>query len=93
MAEIILEPGEVFEHLHGSPSQTVLLSGEVDFEMCGSVERLVAGRPVDVPANTAHVSINIGSEPAALRCHYHGTPDPAPAEPPPYRQMRDAPTG
>ena len=76
MARIELEPGEVFEHRHDSPSTTMLVAGVVDFTLDGKTRRLVPGEQVTVPANKSHSSANGGSAVAVIVCAHPNTPTP-----------------
>jgi quercetin dioxygenase-like cupin family protein len=77
MAEIVLEPGEVFEHRHSSTSTTTLIAGSVEFAMAGRARVLVEGETILVPADVPHVSTNIGQGPARIGCGLHA-PSPEP---------------
>jgi len=77
VADIVLEPGEVFEHSHSAESRTTLLEGVIEFEVAGTTRRLCLGEAVIVPAGVRHVSTNVGSVPARIGCGMHG-PVPAP---------------
>jgi mannose-6-phosphate isomerase-like protein (cupin superfamily) len=63
-----LLPGEVFEHLHAETSITMLVEGKVDLVVDGTSEELVVGQPTPVDANLPHRLVNIGTEPAMVKC-------------------------
>lgn len=77
MAEIVLEPGERFEHRHAHPSTTTLISGSVEFTVAGRARVLEEGETVLVPANEQHITTNIGVGLATIGCGLHApAPDP-----------------
>jgi mannose-6-phosphate isomerase-like protein (cupin superfamily) len=63
-----LQPGEVFEHLHNDQSITMLVEGKVDLECGGTRAELVVGLPTPVDANLPHRLINVGTQPAMVKC-------------------------
>lgn len=72
MAQIILEPNEVFEHYHPIDSTTLLRHGYAKF-ICDGFERTMqVNESVFIPANKAHKFINIGAANCVLDCQ-HGT--------------------
>ena len=68
MAQIVLDPGEVFEHIHPAPSTTTLLSGSATLTIGSTTRALVVGEVVHVPANTLHRMANHGDVVAAAHC-------------------------
>jgi mannose-6-phosphate isomerase-like protein (cupin superfamily) len=73
MAQIILEPGEEFEHQHTVESTTSLVEGRVHV-VYGDISReLVSGEAIDIPADTPHIFTNLGSAPALLNCIHKPT--------------------
>lgn len=68
MAQIILDPGETFEHFHSCESESILLEGEARLIVGGRVEPLVPGRVVTIPADTPHTLENTGGAPARFAC-------------------------
>lgn len=70
MATIILEPGEVFKHYHVEASQSVLLEGQVRFQVGDRSQDLVPGEPVEIPPRTAHSLQNTGTKRAAVQCSH-----------------------
>ena len=70
MAKIILEPGEVFEHFHSEPSQTVLLEGLVQMTFGEKFVPLVLNQMVDVPAQMSHTLKNVGTKEAVVWCSH-----------------------
>jgi quercetin dioxygenase-like cupin family protein len=77
MSEISLEPGEVFEHIHSSPSLTTLVEGDMSLEIGGVVTKLRVDEPVAIEAGVSHRLINSSEGPGTVRCYYK------PAKPPP----------
>ena len=75
MANIILEPNEVFEHKHESESFTILLDGAATFEIEGQKVVMELNRPYVTPAKTMHVMTNIGNDNCVLKCGLHKPPD------------------
>lgn len=71
MAQIILEPGEVFEHFHAEVSRTQLLEGSIRFTMNQREVPMQTLQTVEVPAHIPHVIENTGQIPAVVLC-YHG---------------------
>lgn len=76
MAQIILEPSEEFEHNHQEDSYTILLSGEVTFELMGKVIIMETGKPYITPAGEIHVMRNTGKKDCVLKCGCHKPPPP-----------------
>jgi len=72
MANIILEPGETFEHYHEQESVTTLLEGDVVFECGEKTLQLKIGDPIFVPPKTAHKLKNCGLSEAKINCGGHG---------------------
>ena len=68
MAKIILEPGESFDHSHNCESKSVLLRGEVDFEVRGNRFSMNIGKEIDTGAGTSHVLHNVGVRQAIINC-------------------------
>jgi len=60
MAQIILDPGEIFEHIHPAPSTTALVAGEMSFTMNGETRPMIKDEVILVPANTVHRVMNTG---------------------------------
>jgi uncharacterized cupin superfamily protein len=65
---MVLEPGEKFEHAHRDASITELLTGSVDLSIEGTRTRLLPGVAVPVDAETHHTLLNVGHEPAIVKC-------------------------
>jgi mannose-6-phosphate isomerase-like protein (cupin superfamily) len=76
MARIVLDPDEVFEHIHSCESTTVLLSGSATLHMGGRSLPFNVGEPVSVPANTSHVIRNTGDSEAVVGCGKHISNEP-----------------
>jgi quercetin dioxygenase-like cupin family protein len=69
MAKIVLDPGEVFAHVHPGPSTTTLLDGSATFAIGTDEPRsLTIGEAVSVPANTLHRLTNNGTGVATAYC-------------------------
>jgi quercetin dioxygenase-like cupin family protein len=68
MAEIILEPGEVFEHYHANPSTTYLIEGRVRLSFDGREFNLKPGQVIVIPPSVPHVIENLGSNSARVGC-------------------------
>lgn len=68
MAQIILEPQEVFEHFHSEESTTTLLEGEIVLSIDGESRILVIGEEVLIPPNTPHKMSNTGNVNAIVGC-------------------------
>jgi len=75
MAQIILEPFEVFEHNHQGDSFTILLSGEATFEVMGKKVMMEQDKPYVTPAGEIHVMRNTGHGDCVLKCGVHKPPD------------------
>jgi quercetin dioxygenase-like cupin family protein len=71
--QMLLEPGETFEHAHQGESVTTLIEGSVDLIASGSRTSLVVGVPTSLAANVSHVLVNVGHEVALLRCTHSFT--------------------
>ena len=71
MAQITLEPGEVFEHTHDTETTTGLVSGKAELRMAGRSFELRTDQKVVVPANVAHSVVNTGPGVAVCRCEYN----------------------
>jgi mannose-6-phosphate isomerase-like protein (cupin superfamily) len=71
----MLEPGEVFEHMHQGDSTTMLIEGAVDIVIGDVRSPLVVGEPVRLDSGTHHWLINVGAQIAMLKC-VHGTDAP-----------------
>jgi quercetin dioxygenase-like cupin family protein len=76
MAEIILDPGEEFEHYHVGPSTTTLIDGRATLTMQGATVELIHHDAVPVPPNTPHVLRNTGGGTARVACSHAPTPVP-----------------
>ena len=70
----MLEPGEVFEHMHQEDSTTILLEGNVDIVIDGDRAALVTGQPKSIPGGTGHWLINVGTTIAMLKCVHGAAP-------------------
>jgi mannose-6-phosphate isomerase-like protein (cupin superfamily) len=70
MAQIVLEPGERFEHTHATDSVSVLESGQVDIIMDGVSERLTKAGTT-TPGGVHHELVNNGTTQAVISCHNH----------------------
>jgi mannose-6-phosphate isomerase-like protein (cupin superfamily) len=70
MAQIVLEPGERFEHTHATDSISVLESGTVDIIMNGVSERLTKAG-LTTPGGVHHELVNTGTTQAVISCHNH----------------------
>lgn len=68
MASIILTPGEEFEHLHAGVSITRLDSGAVELRLPSGAQTLRQGEEVEVPAQTPHRLVNVGTTEAVIYC-------------------------
>lgn len=68
MSEIILKPGEVFEHSHSMRSYTKLLEGEGILRLGGSEKKLLIGEPVLIPPGVAHTLINLSNIDLRVEC-------------------------
>ena len=71
MAKIILVPGEQFEHMHSSSSVTRLDAGSVELQLPDATHILREGEEIQVPAQTSHRLVNIGSTDAVVYCGGH----------------------
>jgi len=78
MAEIIIKPGEVFEHLHPYETKTKLIEGTIKFYLNGKEIRLNKGEEISVPAGVAHKSVNVDMSIARLECGSCTLPPPEP---------------
>ena len=72
MANIVLEPGEKFEHWHSRESETILNEGQVQLEIDSSLIDLEIGRMIKISAYVKHVMVNTGKVPATVYCGSHG---------------------
>jgi quercetin dioxygenase-like cupin family protein len=70
MAGIVLTPGETFEHSHREPSTSTLVEGTATIMVAGNTTMLETGKPMPVPANTAHTLENVGENRAVVQCGY-----------------------
>jgi quercetin dioxygenase-like cupin family protein len=68
MAEIILEPGETFEHSHAQASTTMLLQGQGILELDDQRHQLVAGDKVFIRPNARHILRNTGKDVLRIEC-------------------------
>jgi len=68
MARITLDPGEIFEHYHGSESVTEHISGRLQLQTETEERPLAHGESYKVPPNTRHTLVNVGDEPATVAC-------------------------
>lgn len=71
MAEIILAPGETFEHTHDQITTSGVVSGNVELHMEGKIIKLNPNEKVTVPANVSHKMVNVGNSKAIARCNYN----------------------
>jgi uncharacterized protein YjlB len=72
MADIILEPGEMFEHYHSDESSSVLVRGNAVIEMDGGCRiHMDIGKTVVVQAGVSHCMVNTGAAEAVIRCAKH----------------------
>lgn len=71
MAQIILEPGEVFGHEHDIETTTELVSGVAELRLDGKTIELKQNTEVTIPAHTPHLMVNAGNEEAILYCEYN----------------------
>ena len=79
MAEIILNPGESFEHYHLEESTTIHVSGEIELIFNDEKIYLTKGQKVIIPAKTSHTTRNVGNNIASFHCRGHIlTPMPLP---------------
>lgn len=68
MADILLEPGESFEHFHVDESTSELVSGSVELVLPSETRIMKQGREERIPAKTRHVLKNTGEKVARVRC-------------------------
>jgi uncharacterized cupin superfamily protein len=72
MANIVLKPGENFEHWHSHESETILNEGEVQLKFDSSLIDLEIGKMIKIPAHVKHVMVNTGKVLATVYCGSHG---------------------
>lgn len=72
MAKIILEPDEVFEHLHDTDSYTILLKGKASYTINGKCTELQLNDIMLTPSATSHIITNLGDVECIVECG-HGT--------------------
>ena len=68
MATIILEPDEMFEHLHRKDSQSTLLSGSATLSVDCNRILMTIGKPVTIKAGHPHTLCNTGQCAAEISC-------------------------
>ena len=71
MASILLQPGETFEHSHNDTSDTVHVSGKVEFVVGSSKHIMRSGERISTPPHIFHAITNVGSEIAQIDCIHH----------------------
>ena len=72
MAQIVLDPGEVFEHFHDVPSTSTVMEGEVEFRIGDDVEILRPRQTKEIPAHTVHSMRNLSASGRAVMSCTHG---------------------
>ena len=70
MAEIILEPGEAFEHYHSVSSRTTLVEGRMSMTIGSEKNDLIIGKEVNIPAGVVHTLVNEGTVSARGICNH-----------------------
>lgn len=68
MATILLEPGESFDHMHATLSESILVDGAVHYEAAGKRFSMRRGEHVVAQAGERHVLHNTGSTVATVNC-------------------------
>jgi len=74
MIEIIINPGDIFEHSHNHVSTSKILQGSAKITIGDKELIMYEGDEMEVPENTSHSIENIGDIPLRLWCgHYSRT--------------------